>query len=238
MTQYDLLLNERDLNSSFFHFTKISNLENIMEHGLLPKIGKNAQYLEKNNKVFFVQGLDNLLILFDCWINVYCKMPRFHLVYGLGAHFLRSKFFPKCIGDFYFKYLTEKKYQVTRAYGIFDDILNNCTLLHLDLIEEVDFKWNDIDEIKFSQYIREHLITMGYSEKYSDVKNPHMDKWNMHTLFNKGIEKEKIKLCAINDSIKLKDILMYALKNTKLDIRNMCPVLYKYLENRKMITLG
>lgn len=210
-------------------------MESIEKIGLLPKIGENAKYLEKNNKVFFVQGLDNLLILFDCWLNVYYKLPRFQLVLGLGAHFLRSKFFPKFLIDFYFKYLTDTKYQVNRAYKIFDDILENCTLLHLDLIENVDFDWNDIDEIKASPYSREHLITMGYSKRYSDVKNPHMDKWNMHTLFNKSIEKEKIKLCTINNSIKLKDILLYALKRTKLDIKNMCPILNRYLENGKML---
>ena len=53
------------MNLNFFHFTWKSNLTNIEEKGLLPKKGHHAKYIEKTKKVFFVEGLDNLLILFD-----------------------------------------------------------------------------------------------------------------------------------------------------------------------------
>lgn len=77
MKKYRLSLG--DLDSNYFHFTWKDNIESIEKSGLLPKKGKHAKYIEETEKVFFVQGLDNLLILFDCWINVYKKVP-FYLI--------------------------------------------------------------------------------------------------------------------------------------------------------------
>lgn len=73
MENYQISLN--DIDSNYFHFTCESNLSSIEKQGLLPKKGHHAKYIEETKKVFFVQGLDNLLILFDCWINVYKKIP-------------------------------------------------------------------------------------------------------------------------------------------------------------------
>lgn len=58
--------------------------------------------MEKTKKVFFVEGLDNLLILFDCCINVFYYMPKVPFIYTLGSHFLRQKWFPQFIADGYF----------------------------------------------------------------------------------------------------------------------------------------
>lgn len=69
-------LTDNDMNKNYFHFTKKKNLNSIKERGLIPKIGFHAQALEETKKVFFVEGLDNLLILFDCWINVCEKYPH------------------------------------------------------------------------------------------------------------------------------------------------------------------
>ena len=62
MKKYELSLNDIDFN--YFHFTNKKNLESIKEEGLIPKIGYHAISLERTKKVFFVQCLDNLLILF------------------------------------------------------------------------------------------------------------------------------------------------------------------------------
>lgn len=62
-----------------------------------------------------------------------------------------------------------------------------------------------------------------------------MDKWNLHTFSNHGIESSKIKLCYINNSYKMLNILNFALKNTNLDIQDICPDLWKYLKKRKYI---
>jgi len=58
-------LTTSDITSNYFHFTANYNLESIEKKGLIPKIVKHAKYIEKTKKVFFVEGLDNLLILFD-----------------------------------------------------------------------------------------------------------------------------------------------------------------------------
>jgi len=62
-----------------------------------------------------------------------------------------------------------------------------------------------------------------------------MDEWNMHTLSNIGVSADKIKLCSINGSIKMKDILLFALKKRNLNLEKVCPILYEYLKDRDFI---
>ena len=56
-----------------------------------------------------------------------------------------------------------------------------------------------------------------------------MELWNMHTLKDKIIEKEKIEIIEINNSKCAKDILMYMIDNTEMSIQDKCPFLLKYL---------
>ena len=51
----------------------------------------------------------------------------------------------------------------------------------------------------------------------------------MHTLKNKIIEKDKIKIIEINNSRCAKDIILYMVENTELSIEDKCPFLFKYL---------
>lgn len=233
MQQYNIGL--EDLKSNFFHFTKKDNLENISREGLIPQLGEIAKYLENTKKVFFVKGLDNLLILFDCWINVYSKIPYLPCFWKIGNIGLKNKHFPKVLIDFYFRYLTGHKINYFYAYKIFDHLLDSCCLLNLDLQENIDFIYNDIDEIKNGKYQKEHLIQLGYSSKYSDLNTVSMDEWNMHTLSDHGVSKEKIKLCYVNRSSNLKEIILFAINNTNLDIKTFCPLLYDYLIKRKLL---
>lgn len=234
MNNYKISLN--DINSNYFHFTWKSNLSSIEEKGLLPKKGMHAKYIEETEKVFFVQGLDNLLILFDCWINVYKKipiLPALKITYGLGSKAMRSKYFPMFLVDFYFMIIKNSKRHKKYAYKIFDKLLDECVLLHLELEENKDFSFSDIDQIKARGYRKRHLIELGYSEKYSDINSNKMDNWNLHTLTNKGINPSKLKLCSINNSTNIRDILYYILQNTKLDLKDTCPNLYNYLNRSK-----
>lgn len=232
MKNYKISLD--DIDSNYFHFTWKSNLSSIEEKGLLPKKGNHAKYIEETEKVFFVQGLDNLLILFDCWINVYKKaplLPDLKITYGLGSKAMRSKYFPMFLVDLYFMIIKNSKRHKKYAYQIFDKLLDECVLLHLDIKENLDFSFSDIDQIKDRGYRKRHLIELGYSEKYSDMSSNKMDKWNLHTLSNKGIQPSKLKLCSINNSTNIRDILNYILENTKLDLKDMCPILYDYLNS-------
>lgn len=233
MKNYNLSLN--DIKTNYFHFTKKSNLKSIDEIGLIPKKGHHAKHIEETEKVFFVEGLDNLLILFDCWINVYKKIPLLpdsKITYGLGSKAMKSKYFPMFFVDIYFMLIKNSKRHKKYAYKIFDKLLNECVLLYLDIKEGVEFSFNDIDEIKSRGYRKRHLIELGYSEKYSDMNSNKMDRWNLHTSNNIGIESNKIKLCFVNNSYNIKDILNYAVENTNLDLKDICPNLYDYLKKQ------
>lgn len=224
---YEITL--QDMNQNYFHFTSENNLHSIKEKGLIPQIGKNAKFLEITKKVFFVEGLDNLLILFDCWINCYYYIPRIPYIYSLGTLFIRQKWFPTFIADAYFGVLKKTKIHKRRAYKMFDKVLSESVLLKLDLKENIDFKYDDIDEIKSRDYKRKHLELMGYSNRYSSLNNNCMDKWNMHCISNHIIKNDKIKLCYLNNSYKLEDIFNYVIKQTNLKLEDTCPILYDYL---------
>lgn len=229
-------INKNDLISNYFHFTDKKNLESIQSNGLFPNIGNNAKYIEKTKKVFFVEGLDNLLILFDCWINAKYYIPVIPFIYKLGAFFLRHKWFPNVIGDSYFKILKVSKFHRRRAFKTLDKILEHGILLKLDLEENVDFRYDDKDEIKSRGYIKRHLEICGYSAKYSNLSSNIMDKWNMHTLTEHIIDNKKIKICYLeNNSSNLRDIFNYCLQKTKIDLKDTCPELYAYLKYKNYV---
>ena len=230
------ILNDESLNSNYFHFTDRKNLESIQPKGLIPNIGSHAKNIEKTRKIFFVEGLDNLLILFDCWINALYYVPVIPFIYKLGAFFLRHKWFPNMIGNSYFKILKVSKLHQKRAFRSLDKILNNGILLKLELEENVDFSCDDEDEIKSRGYIKKHLEICGYSEKYSNLDTTIMDKWNMHTFTDHKINSDKIKVCYLkNSSSNLRDIFNYCLENTKIDLNNICPELCAYLKYKGYI---
>lgn len=233
MEKYNLNLD--DINSGYFHFTSYNNLVSIDKYGLIPKIGKHAKYLEKTKKIFFVEGLDNLLFLFDCWINIYYYMPMIPFIYTLGSYFLRQKWFPQIIADCYFGVLKKTKIHEKRAFRVFDKLLNESVLLKLDLKEKIDFNYDDIDEIKSRKYKKRHLELMGYDKKYSSLENNNMDKWNLHCISNHSISKSKIRFCYINNSYSLIEILRYTVSNSKINLEDKVPVLFKYLKSRDYI---
>ena len=72
----------------------------------------------------------------------------------------------------------------------------------------------DIDEVKNQPFSRKQL---SYVYTYgNDVNDNKMELWNMHTLKDKIIEKEKIEIIEINNSKCAKDILMYMIDNTEM----------------------
>lgn len=181
-----------------------------------------------------MEGLDNFIYLFDCWINCYYYIPVIPLIYKLGAFFLSKKWFPMIIADGYFGVLKKSKIHQKRAFKIFDKFLDNGILLKLDLQENIDFKYDDADEIKAKGYQKRHLELMGYSNKYSTLDNNIMDRWNLHTMTNHGVNKEKIKMCYLNnDKYNLRDIFNYCLNHTKIDIENTCPILWGYIKYKE-----
>lgn len=113
-------------------------------------------------------------------------------------------------------------------------MLDNGILLQLELEENIDFKYNDKDEIKLRGYKRRHLELMGYSKAYSSLDNNNMDKWNMHTITGHKVEKEKIKLCVLeNKDCQLRNIFNYCIENTKIDLQNICPILHDFIKSQE-----
>lgn len=225
---YNLIsIKEIDNKTTFLHYTNKDNVKNIFKVGLLPKIGKNAKNIELNKKVFFTKGFDNTLLLMDSWIKWLMLRPKSNFVYKCGCYYMTHKIFPKIVVDLIFKNWIKSDRKFKYACKKLDNILENSVFLKLDLVENVDFSYDDIDEIKNQQFSRKQL---SYIYTYgNDVNDSKMELWNMHTLKDKAIEKERIKLIEIDNSKCAKDIVLYMVDNTELDLEDKCPFLFKYL---------
>ena len=140
-----------------------------------------------------MEGLDNLLILFDCWIHLCGKYPLIPGVFILATKVRGNNAFSKTIIDAYFKWTNINKIHKFISYKYFDWFLNNYILLNIDIKENVDFSFDEVDQIKAKGYNRDYLIKAGYSPKYSDLESSKMDKWNLHTFSNHGVSEEKNK---------------------------------------------
>ena len=219
----------KELNKTtvFLHYTDKRNVKSIFSVGLLPKIGKNSKNIELNKKVFFTEGFDNTLFLMDSWIKWLVLRPKSNFIYKCGCFYMTHKIFPKIVLDLIFKNWIKSDKKVKYACEKLDNILKNSVFLKLDLVENVDFSYSDIDEVKNQSFSRKQL---GYVYTYgSDVSDSKMELWNMHTLKDKIIEPEKIKLIEINNNNCAKDIVLYMVDNTDLSIEDKCPFLVKYL---------
>lgn len=115
--------------------------------------------------------------------------------------------------------------------------MKNGLLLKLELEEDIDFSYNDKDEIKSKGYIKRHLEVCGYSEKYSDLNSNIMDRWNMHTFSNVIISPSKISLIKLDNSYNCLDILLWMIKNNKLDIKVLSPYLYEFLDYYSLLNV-
>ena len=148
---------------------------------------------------------------------------------------MKNNRFPKAIINAYFKYTEINKFHKFIAFKYFDMFLKKFVLLQLDIKQGIDFSFEDIDQIKNKNYRKEYLVKAGYSPIYSDLDSTKMDKWNLHTFSGYGVSSDKLKMCYINNCYSMFDILMFALKNTKIDTKNVCPVLWEYLNSRKLV---
>ncbi len=219
----------KELNKTtvFLHYTDKRNVKSIFSVGLLPKIGKNSKNIELNKKVFFTEGFDNTLFLMDSWIKWLVLRPKSNFIYKCGCFYMTHKIFPKIVVDLIFKNWIKSDKKVKYACEKLDNILKNSVFLKLDLVENVDFSYSDIDEVKNQSFSRKQL---GYVYTCdSDVSDSKVELWNMHTLKDKIIEPEKIKLIEINNNNCAKDIVLYMVDNTDLSIEDKCPFLVKYL---------
>lgn len=220
-------ISEIDKDNSFLHYTSNLNLNNIFNLGLEPRIGKNSIGIEKSKKVFFTMGFDNTLILMDAWIKWLVLRPKNNFIYRCGAFLMTKSYFPKFIIDFIFKNWIKSEKRAKRACKKLNNILKNSVFLLLDLEEDIDFNYNDIDEVKKQKFSRKQL---KYIYTYCDnIEDCTMENWNMHTISNKIIEKEKITLLKYNTSYMASELIKYMITKTKIDIRKDLPFLKIYI---------
>lgn len=231
-------IQEIDLLFSFFHYTNKNNIESIDQNGLLPKIGDSATGIEISEKIFFAIGAKGVFSIFDSWIRWliakrltdlpgekadlpfyrFCtfimRLPVLHYLIAVIVNLV-------VLLEFKFKPFKIK------SFSIMKEILDNSCFLILDLEEEIDFSYKDIDEVKSQKFNRKLLKTV-YA-KQNKMGSKKMDYWNMHTFSNVSISPNKVTLLKLNNSYNCLDILLWMIENTKTDLKVLSPYLYEFL---------
>lgn len=231
-------INDIDIQFSFFHYTSKDNIESIDRNGLLPKIGNSATGIEKSEKIFFAIGSNGVFSIFDSWIR-WLIAKRITDLPGEKADIPFYRFCTFIMRLPIIRYLVaivvnlivwiefKIKPIKVKSFKIMKEILDNSCFLILDLEDGVDFSYNDIDEVKAQKFDRK-LLKNVYA-KQNKMNSKKMDYWNMHTFSNKIISPDKISLLKLNNSYCCMDILLWMIKNTKIDIKILCPYLYEFL---------
>lgn len=219
-------ISQIEIDNAFFHYTSKENLNNIIKNGLEPRIGKNSLYVEKSKKVFFAQGEKGVLTLMDVWLkwlNSKCGMSN--QIYFIGTFYMRMPLCIKLIPNYIVQKSLKNKKKHIKVFNELRIILDNSVFLILDLKENIDFSYNDIDEVKNSYY--ESFLKLLYPST-SDLKNKKMEYWNMHTYSNKLIEFEKVSLLKDKNEYSASKILANLIKNNILYVKENLPFLYEY----------
>lgn len=222
----------------FLHYTSIENLDSISINGLQPKIGKNSKVIEKTKKIFFTKGEKGALVIMDSWIKWLVAKPISNFIYYIGAFLLKVPFFPNVIHKIIIKFNRNKK-KYKWSYKNLKETLDNSVYLIMDLEENVDFSYDDIDEVKKFSHYPPSFIENLYAYD-SDVLDEKMEYWNMHTLSNKIVEPYKLHVLRLNTKTKASEILKIMIENNLDFVKQNCEQLYKYycynyeLDNQKL----
>lgn len=221
-------VSELDLDNMFLHYTSIKNLKSISKKGLLPKVGENSKGIEKNKKIFFSEGIEASLIIMDIWINWLILKPKNKYIYRLGAFFLEKKILPSNIYVWLFNKWRNNDNKLKYACKKLDDILNKSVYLVLDLEKGKDFDYQDIDEVKDSNF-PQNVLEYFYDNR-STLNNKNIEKWNMHTFINKSINPSKIKILKYNNDCSAKQVVMYFIENKYDFVKENCKLLHTYYQ--------
>ncbi len=219
-------ITEIDLKHSFFHYTNKDNLEGILNDGLEPRVGENSLHVEKNPKIFFAKGEKGIITMIDVWLRwLTAKGNSSKYKYGLGTLYLRTPFLIKKIPNYIVKKNLENRKKRMEAYEKMKNILENSIFLILELEENIDFSYDDIDEVKDTYY--ESFLRLLYPSD-SNLKNKKMEYWNMHTYSNKIIESDKIAVLKDKNNCQTSQILIGIIERNIEYIKKNCRFLYEY----------
>ena len=219
-------ISQININKTFFHYTNKNNLNTIIKNGLEPRIGKNSLYVEKSKKVFFSQGGTGILTLMDVWLRwLTSKSGLNNQIYCLGTFYMRTPLCIKGIPDYIVSKSLKSKNKRIKVFNQLKNILDNSVFLILDLEENVDFDYNDLDEVKETYY--ESFLKLLYPS-VSDLKDKKMEYWNMHTYSNKVIDSSKISLLKDKDEYSASKILKQLIDDNILYVKQNLDFLYEY----------
>lgn len=185
-------LNNTCTENTFYHFTKQIGLPSIAKVGLKAVVGKNSIGFEKTPKIFFAKGDIGALKISDVWLKI----------------MLDKKYGTKTLCDV----LNNTSCQMTieKRNDIFEEMFNDMccrSYLQLNLEEEIDFSYNDIDEAKETAInCKKHNMDNNIYERtkmiyghYSNIDSMEVETFNMHTYSYKDIETNKIKQITTED---------------------------------------
>lgn len=220
-------ISQIDIKHAFFHYTNKQNLDTILKNGLEPRIGESSLYVEKTPKVFFAEGEKGIITIMDVWLKwLTGKMNTSKFKYWLGtAIYMKIPFCIKSIPNNMVKKSLESKEKRLKTYAKMKGILDNSIFLVLDLEENIDFDYNDIDEVKKTYY--ESFLKLLYPSD-SDLKDNKMEYWNMHTYSNKTIDPQKIALLKNQDNYSANNILVSIIEKDIEYIKTNYEFLYEY----------
>ena len=221
-------ISQINMNKTFFHYTNKNNLNTIIKNGLEPRIGKNSLYVEKSKKVFFSQGGNGVLTLMDVWLRwLTAKCGISNQIYYLGTFYMRMPLCIKSIPNYIVNKSLKNKNKHIKVFNQLKNILDNSVFLILDLEENVDFDYNDLDEVKDTYY--ESFLKLLYPS-VSDLKDKKMEYWNMHTYSNKVIDSSKILLLKDKDECSASKILKQLIDDNILYVKQNLDFLYEYYD--------
>jgi hypothetical protein len=173
-------------------------------------------------------GDNGALVIMDVWLKWLIAKPKNNQLYWLGAWLLRIPFFPKIFHSLISNSYRKSKKKRNWAFRRLETILDNSVYLVLDLKENIDFSFDDVDEAKQLFKFSTKYVESVFAHD-SDVNNHQVEYWNMHTFSNKVIETSKLSLLKINESYSANDILLNMINTNIQYVKDNCLYLVEYL---------
>ncbi len=235
--------------NSFFHFTHISNIEDIKEKGLKSTVGENSAGIENTPKVFFSVGEIGILEIMEVWLRIlinkiYGSKDILNL-YNYERYEEKQERLITWADEFISQKYLDDSIRKGLLFEYFYNYLKERIYLVLDIEEGKDYLIDDLDEHKAKlnneQDSLEYLIAKEQYGPFSDFNTNQVDNWNMHTKTNTSISRDKIKQVTTN--IGEEDVLsivleVYAKNKWEIEYRLLLDDFIEYAKNKELIKEG
>lgn len=196
------------LDSLFYHWSPKEFFGVYNETGMPASIGKNSDGIDSEVSIFFSKGTLGVLLLWDVWLK--WRLNRMFNPQYRGNNLLevrnnQNRYFSGNITEEerrewvewirYFcnkEFMNDPKVLETLFRFEFNEMMGSDYFV-LDLKENEEFRWDQIDSKKQSMLLNEkkynRISTIGRVQygSYSDYSTPVADKWNMQTIPGKNI---------------------------------------------------